>query len=75
MSADNLALMRNIRRYEHTLEGAIADICRAPLTVERALGVGSPGEGGICMGFDDGTIVDTTVEKRQDMDEVAAGLM
>ena len=27
------------------------------------------------MGFDDSIITDTTAEKRQDMDEVAAGLM
>ena len=32
-------------------------------------------EGGIRMGFDDSIITDTTAEKRQDMDEVAAGLM
>ena len=35
VSADNSALMRNIRRHEHALEGAIAGICRALLAVER----------------------------------------
>lgn len=75
VSADNSALMRNIRRHEHALEGAIAGICRALLAVERALGLGLPDEGGIRVTFDDSIITDTTAEKRQDMDEVAAGLM
>ena len=75
VSADNSALMRNIRRHEHALEGAIAGICRSLLAVERRLGVGLPDEGGIRVTFDDSIITDTTAEKRQDMDEVAAGLM
>lgn len=75
VSADNSALMRNIRRHEHALEGAIAGICRALLAVERALGVGLLDEGGVHVAFDDSIITDTTAEKRQDMDEVAAGLM
>lgn len=75
VSADNSALMRNIRRHEHALEGAIAGICRALLAVERRIGVGLPDEGGIRVTFDDSIITDTTAEKRQDMDEVAAGLM
>lgn len=75
VSADNSALMRNIRRHEHALEGAIAGVCRALLAVERALGVELPDEGGIRVTFDDSIITDTTAEKRQDMDEVAAGLM
>ena len=75
VSADNSALMRNIRRHEHALEGAIASICRALLAVERHLGVGLPDEGLVRVAFDDSIITDTTAEKRQDMDEVAAGLM
>ena len=75
VSADNSALMRNIRRHEHALEGAIAGICRALLAVERALGAGLPDEGGIRVTFDDSIISDTASDKRQDMDEVAAGLM
>jgi hypothetical protein len=75
VSADNSALMRNIRRHEHALEGAIAQICHALLAVERALGVDLPDEGGVRVTFDDSIITDTTAEKRQDMDEVAAGLM
>lgn len=75
VSADNSALMRNIRRHEHALEGAIAGICRALLAAERRLGVALPEEGAVRVTFDDSIITDTTAEKRQDMDEVAAGLM
>lgn len=75
VSADNSALMRNIRRHEHALEGAIAGICRALLAVERRLGMELPDEGLVRVTFDDSIITDTTAEKKQDMDEVAAGLM
>ena len=75
VSADNSALMRNIRRHEHALEGAIVGICRALLAAERRLGVELPDEGLVRVAFDDSIITDTTAEKRQDMDEVAAGLM
>ena len=75
VSADNSALMRNIRRHERALEGAIAGICRALLAAERRLGVELPDEGLVRVTFDDSIITDTTAEKRQDMDEVAAGLM
>lgn len=34
-----------------------------------------PDEGGVRVVFDDSIVQDTTSEKRQDMDEVAAGLM
>ena len=73
--ADNSALMRSIRRDERALEGALARICRALLAVERRLGVELPDEGLVHVTFDDSIITDTTAEKRQDMDEVAAGLM
>lgn len=75
VSADSSALMRNIRRHEHALEGAIAGICRALLAAERRLGVALPEEGTVRVTFDDSIITDTTAEKRQDMDEVAAGLL
>ena len=75
VSADNSALMRNIRRHERALGGAIAGICRALLAAERRLGVELPDEGLVRVTFDDGIITDTTAEKRQDMDEVAAGLL
>ena len=75
VSADSSALMRNIRRHEHALEGAIAGICRALMAAERRLGVELPDEGLVRVAFDDSIITDTTAEKRQDMDEVAAGLL
>ena len=37
VSADNSALMRNIRRHEHALEGAIAGICRAVMAASRSV--------------------------------------
>ena len=75
VTADNSALMRNIRRHEHALEGALTGICRALLAVERGLGLELPDEGQVRVGFDDSIISDTAAEKRQDMGEVAAGLM
>lgn len=75
VSADNSALMRNIRRHEHALEGAIAGICRAVMAASRSLGVELPDEGEVRVTFDDSIITDTSAEKRQDMAEVASGLM
>ena len=75
VSADNSALMRNIRRHERALEGAIAGVCRALLAAERRLGVELPEKGLVRVTFDDSIITDTTAEKRQDMDEVTAGLL
>lgn len=75
VSADNSALMRNIRRHEHALEGSLAGICHALLAAERHLGTELPEEGAVRVGFDDSIIADTAAEKKQDMDEVAVGLM
>ena len=73
--SDNSALMRNTRRHEHALEGAVAGICRAVMAASRSLGVELPDEGEVRVTFDDSIITDTSAEKRQDMDEVSAGLM
>lgn len=43
---DNSALMRNIRRHEHTLEGAIVGICRALLAAGAAVRVALCAQGG-----------------------------
>lgn len=48
---------------------------RALLACARVLGEGLPDEGDVGVLFDDSIVQDTAVEKRQDMDEVAAGLM
>lgn len=47
VSSDNSALMRNIRRHEHALEGAIAGRCRAVMAASRSLGA-KPAEEGDC---------------------------
>lgn len=76
VSSDNSALMRNIRRHEHALEGAIAGICRAVMAASRSLGTEElPEEGEARVTFDDSIITDTGAEKQQDMAEVATGLM
>ncbi|MDN0056573.1 hypothetical protein [Collinsella ihumii] len=75
VSSDQSALMRNIRRHEQGLGDAIAQVCRALLAVARRLGEPLPDEGGVRVCFDDSIVQDTAAEKKQDMAEVAAGLM
>ena len=45
------------------------------MAASRSLGVGLPDEGEVRVTFDDSIITDTSAEKRQDMAEVASGLM
>lgn len=75
VSSDNSALMRNIRKNENALAALLTDVSRALLACERSMGCELPDEGGVRVVFDDSIVQDTTSEKRQDMDEVAAGLM
>lgn len=75
VSSDNSALMRNVRKNENALQGAIAGISRAVMACSRAMGADLPDEGAVRVVFDDSIVQDTASEKRQDMDEVAAGLM
>ena len=75
MASDNSALMRNVRRHEQALAGTLSGICHALLAVARTLGEALPDEGEVRVGFDDSIITDTAAEKKQDMAEVAAGLM
>lgn len=71
VSSDNSALMRNIRKHENLLEGAIAQISHAVLSCARShLGVSLPEEGEITVQFDDSIITDTAAEKAQDQSEV-----
>ena len=70
VSSDNSALMRNIRRHENSLEGAIVDIARAAMFLSRSFGEGIPEEGAMTVQFDDSIIQDTAAEKAQDMQEV-----
>ncbi len=72
---DNSALMRNVRKHENALQGAIVNTSRALLACSRALGEDIPDEGCVQVQFDDSIVQDTEAEKRQDMAEIAAGLM
>ena len=75
VSSDNSALMRNIRKNENAMQGAICGVSRALLACARTLGHKIPDEGDVGVLFDDSIVQDTTAEKKQDMAEVAAGLM
>lgn len=71
VSSDNAALMRNIRKHENLLEGAVAQIMHAVLQCAREfMGVALPDEGVIRVDFDDSIITDTASEKAQDLAEV-----
>lgn len=70
VSSDNSALMRNIRRHENALEGAITGISHALLHVSRGFGEKTPDEGDLRVQFDDSIVQDTAAEKEQDMREV-----
>ena len=70
VSSDNSALMRNIRRHENSLEGAIVDIAKAVMHVSRGFDESIPDEGVTTVQFDDSIIQDTSAEKAQDMQEV-----
>ena len=74
VSSDNSALMRNIRRHENSLVGAIVDIARAVMNLSRSFGEGIPDEGAMTVQFDDSIIQDTAAEKAQDMQEVGVTL-
>ena len=74
VSSDNSALMRNIRRHENALEGAITDIARAVMCVSRGFGESIPEEGSVRVQYDDSIIQDTAAEKAQDMAEVGITL-
>ena len=75
VSSDNSALMRNIRKNENALQGALADVSRAVLSCGRLMGATLPDEGDVSVIYDDSIVQDTAAEKRQDMEEVAAGLV
>ena len=70
VSSDNSALMRNIRRHENSLEGALTGISHALLHMSRSFGESVPEEGNLTVAFDDSIIQDTAAEKEQDMANV-----
>lgn len=67
VSNDNSALMRNIRKHENTLEGALCDIAQVVVRASRGFGEKIPDEGGVPVMFDDSIIQDVAAEKAQDM--------
>lgn len=67
VSVDNSAIMRNIRWYEHALEGAITGIYMAARAALRSLGTRIPDEGEVRVTFDDSIIADTSTERCQDV--------
>ncbi len=75
VASDNSTLMRNIKKYENSLENAIAAISKAVLQGLRISGENLPPEGQVSVQWDDSIITDTAAEKAQDMAEVSAGLM
>ena len=75
VSSDNSALMRNARKHENALQKPITDVSRALMACARGMGVPVPDEGDVRVAFDDGIIQDTEAEKKQDMAEVAVGLI
>ena len=75
VSSDNSALMRNVRKNENALEGALAGTSRAVMACSRHMGAELPNEGDVSVIFDDNTIQGTASEKQQGMAEVAAGLL
>lgn len=77
VTSDNSALMRNVRKHENVIRGAIQDIATALLTCAR-IHCGLPIEedfGTVSVTFDDSVITDTQTEKNQMMAEIAAGLI
>ena len=47
VSSDNSALMRNIRKNENALQGALMDVSRAVMACGRFMGVGLPEKGDV----------------------------
>lgn len=74
VSSDNSALMRNIRRHEHALEGALVGIVHAVMACARNMGMDLPFEGDVHVSFDDSIITDTAAEKAQDLSELGRTL-
>lgn len=75
VSSDNSALMRNIRKNENALQGALVDVSRAVMACGRRMGISLPDEGDVHVIWNDSIVQDTASEKALDMQEVAAGLM
>lgn len=75
VSADNSALIHNIKKHGNALTGAIADVAHATMACAYALGEEIPPEGEVTVQLDDSIAQNTDTEKKQDTTEVAAGLI
>lgn len=74
--ADNGALMRNVKKHENVVRGAIQDVMGALLDAAR-IHCGAkiePDFGAITVKFDDSVITDTQTAKTQMLAEIAAGV-
>lgn len=77
VTADNSALMRNVRKHENVLRGAIQRVVTSLLNCAR-IHCGAAIEedfGAVAVQFDDSVITDTQTEKNTMMAEIAAGLL
>lgn len=74
---DNSALMRNIRKHENVIRGAIQDVVSALLDGARNhLGAAIEEDfGAVSVNFDDSVITDTQTEKNMMLAEIAAGVV
>ena len=71
VSADNSAMMRNIKKHENLLRRSIISISRAALHAARAhLNVELQDEGNIEVVFDDSIITDVEADKRMALSEI-----
>ena len=77
VSSDNSALMRNIRKHENAIRGAIQIIVSSLLTCARIHCNADVAEdfGPVEVAFDDSIVVDTQAEKTMLLAEIAAGVV
>lgn len=75
--SDNSVLMRNVRKHENSVGGAIKDVITGLLSCAKAKGYGNLPEdpGAVNIKFDDSIIVDTQTEKNLMLSEIAAGVV
>lgn len=76
--ADNSCLMRNVRKHENVIRGAIQDVAGALIDAAR-IHCGEAGIeedfGAVSVAFDDSVISDTRSEKETMLAEIAAGVV
>lgn len=56
VSSDNSALMRNVRKNENALEGALTSVAHALLACARHMGAALPDEGDVSVIYDDSIV-------------------